>query len=138
MKRPDTLLSIREAAALTDPPTPPRLMRQRLERVNRRSGGRILRTLDGRRGRGCKLFVSLNALLAELRTDRAPMDAELGRLRADLESLGRRVTTIGKQHRSLSQNVYKFEKRQNLINQQNLAAIQAIHQLAHSVTVDQS
>ena len=113
-------------------------MRDRLLLIDARSGGKVLQTLDGRRGRGCKLWVSTKALMEELRTDHARRDADLSELRCRLEGVERRVSGLGRAHRRLDRNVSDFRSRQERINAANVAAIQAVQAFAHTVAEDES
>lgn len=124
-------ISIKTAAKLAGEPI--WRMRQRLELLNHRSGGKILSTPHGRRGHGCKLWVDSTALLTELRAEHEEHDTDLARIRADLEGLRQGLENQRSAHRALRREVAENQKKQKAVNKANLAAIQAIEALAHIV-----
>ena len=135
------LMSIRQAVeAVGESPTPEacQRMRRRMELIDARAGGKILRTLEGRRQSGCKLWISKAALMCELRTDYARHDTELSGLRCQLEGVERRLSGLGRAHRKLGRRVTDFQDRQEKINHLSTAAIQAVETLAHTVAERQT
>jgi chromosome segregation ATPase len=129
-------MSIREAVtAIGEEPTQQNMkrLRRRLDLLDARSGGRILRTLAHRRSSGAKLWISKSALMWELRTDHARHDAELSSIRCQLEGVEHRLSGLGRAHRKLRRRVVDFENRQDSINRANTRAIEAIRELAHIV-----
>jgi hypothetical protein len=128
------LMSIRQACeAIGENPTPTNLqrMRRRMELLDESSGGKVLRTLNGRRTRGANLWISKTGLMFELRTDYARHDSELSALRCQLEGVENRLTGLGRAHRRLDKRVLSFEKRQARINQLHHEIFQKLRELTY-------
>ena len=128
------LMSIREAVvAVGEEPTRTNLqrMRRHMEGLDESSGGKILRTLNGRRSSGANLWISKTALMLELRTDYARHDSELSALRCQLEGLENRVSGLGRAHRRLGRRVMEFENRQARLNQLNQETLRTLREMAY-------
>lgn len=126
-------ITIKEAAALAGESV--KQTRRRLKLMDEMSGGRVLSTLDGKRGRGCKLLVNTVELMKELEADDTG-DMDLSRIRFDLESLRDELAKQREAHLRLRREVSRNRKRQEIVNKAQLAAIQAIETLAHTVGND--
>ena len=137
------LLSIRQSVELVarffgEEDLTQRQAGDRLNELDRASGGRIITTLHGRRGRGCKRWVVIGALASEIASRESAVDGDVSRIRADLEGLARKLRHLRKDHQALDSAVAKFRNRQEAINNANSRAITAIKELQDALRVHES